>query len=258
MFEFIETLPWPLGSSLVVLIFITFSTIGILFCRSMIDRKGLKAHHDVAAVVFTNLGVLYSVLLGFTVVNVQQRYDQTENTTKIEASYLAQLFADSEVFADSKNEIQQAIKLYAQSVIDDEWPTMGIKGAKSLKTKQRLKDLWQAYYSLNPTSNKEIVWYTKSIDQLNKLMEARIARIVGSQDSLSDEMWSLLIIGGILIVSFLGFFGLENAWIHLLLGATLAATTAFLLYLIYSLDTAFTGKTSIPPDAMAQFLGTFQ
>ncbi len=259
MFEYFETLPWPIGSSLIVLIFICISTIGILIFRKFSDRKSLKAHHDVAAAVFTNLGVLYSVLLGFTVVNVQQRFDQTQITTEVEASHLAQLYADVEIFSDEqKHSIRENIRIYAKSVIEEEWPLMGLKGIKSEKTLEKFNKLWMSYYALNPTTQKEFIWYAKSVDELNKLMETRVARIIGSGESLSTEMWTLLILGGIIIVSFLCLFGLENTWIHLDLGATLSATTAFLLYLIYSLDTAFAGNTSITPDALNQFVNTFQ
>jgi len=61
-----EELPWGIGAALMVTVFILISSLGVILIRKVVSPKILKAHHDVAAVVFANLGVLYSVLLGFT------------------------------------------------------------------------------------------------------------------------------------------------------------------------------------------------
>lgn len=257
MFYYLESLPWLEGSAIIMLFFVIISCGAILCVRRFVDPRTLKGHHDVAAVVFTNLGVLYSVLLGFTVVNVQQRFDQTEGTIQTEASYLAQLYLDAEVFpAPHQQDIRRSIREYVVSVIEVEWKLMGY-GIKSQETIEKLRKIWANYYAFIPATEQQRIWYTQSINRLNELMQARMSRIIGSHESLSEEMWSLLIAGGILMGAFMCFFGLENPWVHILLGATLAATSAFLLFLIYSLDTAFSGQASITPEALERILGSF-
>lgn len=257
MLKYLETLPWTLSTTIVATVFISLAIAAILLIRKFTNHTSLRGHHDVAAVVFANLGVLYSVLLGFTVVNVQQRFDQTETITHLEATLLAQLYLDSEVFPpEAVASIKQAITEYAKSVINEEWKLME-QGIKSEKTTEKLKTLWSVFYALEPESKKQEIWYAQSVAQLNKLMEARLSRLIGSQESLSSEMWSLLIFGAVVLVGFICIFGLANIWIHLLLGASLAATTGVLLLLIYSLDTAFSGVSSIEPTAMQKVLEDF-
>lgn len=254
----LESLPWMMAAALIVVIFILFSILGVLLVRKFIGHKHLKTHHDVASVVYANLGVLYAVLLGFTVVNVQQRFDSIKNTTEIEASYLADLYRDAEVFpTENRNKIKKAIKLYAENIIHEEWSLMS-KGIQSESTVKSLHAIWNAYYEVDITSLKQDAWYRESISKLNNLMNARISRLLGSYESLGEEMWTFLILGGFIMVGFIWFFGLDNLITHLLMASILAATTAFLLFLIYSLDTAFSGQIQVPSESIERVLHSFE
>lgn len=257
-FEFLENVSWGAGALFLAIAAIMLTIFGIYIIRRLVNPKKLKPHHDVAAVVFTNLGVLYSVLLGFTVVNVQQRFDKIKEQTQVEASYLIELYRDSQIFSDNdRTKIREALLNYNMSVINDEWPNM-VSGKTMSHPSTPLSTLWTAYYDVTLTSQKQIEWYSLSINKLNLLMNARINRLLGSQESLGTEMWTMLILGAFIIVSFIGFFALESMGSHLLMGSILAAATAFLLFLIYSLDTAFRGGTSIPPEAMENVLQAFK
>lgn len=250
MWAYFESLPWTWGVLLVVTLYVIFTIVGILIVRRNVSIKSLKAHHDVAGVVFANLGVLYSVLLGFTAVNVQQRFDKIKETSQVEASYLAELYRDAEVFSDKeRTEIRRTIKEYVASVINEEWKTMS-SGSPNEKTIAALREIWQAYYSINLTNKKQEIWYAESVGKINQMMSARLARLLGGEEALGNEMWSFLILGSIVVVAFTWFFGLENLTAHLLMASIFAAATAFLLFLIYSLDSAFSGTVSIPPEAM--------
>jgi len=256
--RYFETLPWIYGAALTVAIFIAFSTLGILVIRRWVNFEYLKAHHDVAGYVFTNLGVLYAVVLAFTVVNVQQRFDKLKEISEIEASYLYDLYRDAEVLSQKDRErIRTSIKTYTQNVIDDEWGLMP-RGIFSKKTIQSLRDIWEAFYQVELETKKQEIWYGESINKLNSLTNTRLARLVGSEESLGAEMWILLIIGGLTLITFFWFFGLESLIPHLLMAAVLAASIAFILFLIYSLDTAFSGTLRVRPQAMERVLKGFE
>ncbi len=254
---YLESLPWSVSASFIVIVFVLCAIVGLLIIRRFITPESLKAHHDVAGFVFTNLGVLYAVLLGFTVVNVQQRFDTIRSTIQVEASYLSSLYRDSEVFNEKdKNAIRTSLKNYAQSVLSDEWELMA-QGTISIPTHQHLQEVWTNYYQVKPSSEKQNIWYAESIRNLNKLMQARLKRISASQSSLGAEMWTLLVLNSFVVVSFIYFFGLDSCVSQIAMTSILAATTAFLLFLIYSLDTAFSGNVQIPPVAIEHAVKTF-
>lgn len=256
-FKAIEVLPWTYGVILVIILFILFTVLGIFLVRKYISIKNLKAHHDAAGFIFANIGVLYAVLIGFTVVNVQQRFDKIKENSKIEASYLAELYRDSEVFPEKhREEIRSALKKYGKSVMEDEWDML-MEGKPNPKTTLAVNNIWRAYYAIMPADTREQAWYSLSIDKLNQLMNVRLNRILGGEQSLGAEMWTLLIVGGLALITFIWFFGFENVALQILMGSILAATTAFLLYLIYSLDTAFSGDLSISSAAFENVIKTF-
>jgi hypothetical protein len=257
LFEKLADLPWIYGVLTLIVIFVIFTIAGIFVLRKTANLEELRKHHDVAGVVFANIGVLYSVLLGFTVVNVQQRFDKIKEITEVEASYLAQLYQDAEVFPEvNKNQIRNSIREYCGSVLNEEWDMLR-QGVNNPATTGALKKIWQAYYSIVPTTNKEQAWYAESISKLNQLLNTRLARIVGSRESLGPEMWTMLLGGAFLMVAFIWFFGLHKLSSHILMGTILATSTAFLLFLIYTLDTPFLGQVVVAPDALIEVYKSF-
>lgn len=254
----LDSFSWLAGSAFCVAAFIIFAIVGLLIVRQVVPPKTLKAHHDVAGFVFANLGVLYSVLLGFTVVNVQQRFDAINQVSQTEAAYLAELFRDSAVFADkNKLAVRNAIKAYGQSVLHEEWPSLA-RGEPHPHTHQLMSDIWHAYYDVELTTKKQELWYSESISKLNQLNITRLQRVLGGHQSLGAEMWTLLIMGGIVMVAFIWFFGLDKLNTHILMASILAASIAFLLFLIYSLDTAFSGAVQVDSEGLQKIVSHFK
>lgn len=257
IFDLFPGQSWVYNALAIVLLFVMFAIAGVLIVRKLFARQYLESHHEVAGYVFANLGVLYAVLLAFTVVNVQQRFDKINEITQVEAGYLIELYRDAEVFkAEDRARVRTNIKNYALSVLEDEWDIMSL-GVTSIQTVEVLKQLWFSYYDIELQSKKQEIWYAVSIDKLNNLVNSRLARLIGSRESLGTEMWALLIIGGLTLITFFWFFGLESRTPHLLMASILAATIAFLLFLIYSLDTAFTGSIKVLPEAIEKVLQGF-
>jgi hypothetical protein len=234
-----------------------FTILGILVIRFFVSTDTLKSHHDVAGVVFCNLGVLYSVLLGFTVVNVQQRFDKVREILVAEGGCLVGLYRDAETFREpDRNEIRSSIKTYAKSVLEEEWPKMR-QGIDASDESETMRGIWNAYYHTSPIGLKQSAWYKESLRRLNALSEIRALRHHHAVESLSAGMWSLLVLGGIIMVSFIWFFGVRSLLMHIIMGSVMAASVAFLLFLIYSLDTVYTGNYCVPPDPFIKVLDGF-
>lgn len=256
-FYLLENFTWFTGTVIVFLFLFFFTLIGLLIVRKHVSIKSLKNHHDFAGFVFANLGVLYAVLLGFTVVNVQDRYNRIEQNAQLEANYLIDLWRDAEIFSDKdKTKIRGAIKMYTSEVINKEWG--GTLIDKNTRNMPEFVSLWDAFYNAEIKGTKQEIWYKEAISKLNLLTNARINRLLGGNELLKGEMWAILILGGISMMAFTWFFGIDNLKSHLLIIAFLAATTASLLFLIYSLDTAFAGRVNIAPDAFTQTLEFFK
>jgi hypothetical protein len=74
-------------------------------------------------------------------------------------------------------------------------------------------------------------------------------RLDSADGSVPILMWFVLIVGGIITLSYPAFFGATNRWAQTLMTATLAALVALALLLALAMDYPFTGdeKISVQP-----------
>ena len=120
-----------------------------------------------------------------------------------------------------------------------------------------IRDIWDSYYRVNLKNEKMTLWYTESISKLNSFLNARLTRQFNSMVHLGGMMWSLLIVGAVITICFMFFFGLENPRSHMLMTALLAGYVSFMLFLVYSLDNVFKGPQGIKPVALEQVYTLF-
>lgn len=222
--RYLETAPWLVGAFITMLFVVLMAVIALFCIRRKILPTKLKGSHDVVGFTYGIIGVVYAVLLGFTVVNVQERYNEADRISELEANYVVDLYRDAGVFGSThRDEIQRLIKLYIDNVIHDEWPLMQEgKTAESVVT--TVRDLWYSYYKIEPKDDREKIWLTQSVDKLNEFTNIRLRRVYNSNDSLSTIMWVLLYLGAAITIGFLGFFWVDNFTIHLFLPVTCLMT----------------------------------
>jgi hypothetical protein len=257
MSRLLESSSWVLYAFLVMAIAILFCWGILILVRRYISIKELKKSHDVVGFTFSIIGVLYSVILGFTVINVQDRYNAVSESIHTEAILLADLYQDAAFFPpDTCKIIRASLRSYINHVIEEEW---GIYHDKTIHyhTRNIIKGIWDSYYAANPENEKEFVWYRESISKLNSFLNARLARQFNSWEHLGGMMWSLLIAGAAVTICFMFFFGLENWGSHMLMTALLAGYLSFMLFLVYSLDHVFKGPQAIKPTALEQVVTVF-
>src|ERR1700741_3657649 len=103
-----------------------FGGVGVLVGRRLIRNHVAAFHNEVVISLFAAAGVVYAVLLGFLVVVVWEAYDDAHRNVAEEASTLVPLYRLTYgMKADEGAEMRTLIRRYAQSVITDEWPTLG-------------------------------------------------------------------------------------------------------------------------------------
>lgn len=252
-----ESPSWILSSCFIVICSILIC-VGILwFVRKTISIHVLKKSHDVVGFTFSIIGVLYSVILGFTVINVQDRHNAVLEASHTEAILLADLYQDAAFFpiAD-RNAIRSSLRQYVNHVITEEW-WQSAERKIHFKTRNCIKEIWESYYRVDLQTEKMTIWYTESISKLNNFLNIRLTRQFNSWEHLGGMMWSLLIIGAIITISFMFFFGLESMRSHVLMIALLAGYLSFMLYLVFSLDNVFKGPQGVKPEALEQVYSLF-
>lgn len=249
---------WIFSCLLVVIPAIVVSIAILWLVRKFVSHHTLREHHDVAGFTFGIIGVLYSVILGFMVINVQNRYSQTEETIHTEVTILSDLYRDADYLPSvNRDLIRSNLRDYVDYVAHVEWKAPNDEKNR-LGAQKILRSLWNSYYSIDLQGTKMQLWYQQSISKLDQLMNARLGRQFNAKEHLGGMMWSLLIIGGVITVGFMFLFGLENMRSQMLMTAVLAGYLSFMLYLVFSLDNVFTGPKAIQPDPFEQVLVDFQ
>jgi len=117
--------PEALGELVVIIAVVA----GFVALHAVLQRRFktevLRRHNDVAGYLFSAVGVLYAVLLGFSVVVVWQKYDATVSNVETEVDAAADLYHVVDGFpAHARDAIRGKLADYARTVIGVEWPAM--------------------------------------------------------------------------------------------------------------------------------------
>lgn len=241
----LNDLPWMFSGIIVIFLFVTIGLSALFISRRLVEPDVLRKSHDIAGFTFGIVGMIYAVLLGFTVVEVNDRFQEAERHILNETTILTELYRDASAFLqEEKTKLRGLIKAYAIAVHDDEWEQMA-KKATSEPAKRAYNKLWQAYADLNPTTDKERIWYAASIERMNKLSTERIDRFYNSKQSLGPLMWTLLFGGAFINIFFMCFFAVESFTIQATMTAFLAGTIAFMLFLIMTLEGIYSGNVHV-------------
>lgn len=241
-------LPWIISGTLLVGGFVFLSLLEVIIVRNHVSAKTLKANHDVAGFSFGIMGVIYAVLLGFVVFNVNESYQKAQHNLLDEASVVMELFRDTATFP-KKERIQMAtlIRDYVEEVYQAEWSLLA-KNQQSEKALKIYHAIWEEYASFVPKNEHEMAWYKTSIEKLNDLSKQRTIRIFNSQLELGNLMWTVLILGAIATVSFMCFFYADSSSIHLAMTALLSGIIGLMLFLIMSIGGIYSGNIKVSPE----------
>lgn len=211
-------------------------------------------HNDVAGFVYAVLGVLFSVILAFVVVNEWESLEDVRSNTFTEANELGALYWNARALpAADGRALEKTTKDYANTVIDSEWAMM--RDGESSAAATRLVYTMRNEINALPTSTpREQTIYQQSMTHVNNLESARRERIDESSERVPGIVWMILIIGSVLTVGYSFLFGLANFWAHLLIAAPLGVMVVLVMIVIGELNHPFNGLVAVDPDAFKIFL----
>ena len=235
----------PSTELLIAIACVFASALGVLVVRRWVPLEKLVEHHEVAGVCFAVVGGLYGIILAFVLVSSWERYETARSQTEVEASAVADLFRHGEAFSEpTRSHLKSAVMMYAQSVIDDEWPAME-SGHSSEATQERYFAIWKVMTGARPTEGWEIALYQNSLDKLDAFADARRNRMFYLESGLPDVIWTFLIAFGVATVGFTYFFGMPRLAPQVLITLVLAATIVWTLALVHETQTPFSGDLRV-------------
>ena len=83
-------------------------------------------------------------------------------------------------------------------------------------------------------------------------------RIFAGNDTVPPVIWLVLLVGGVLAVSYTFFFGMKNIRAQYLITTTLTVTVTSILYLVFVLDHPFTGTSRVSLEPLREAIAVAQ
>lgn len=237
-------LVWNAGLIVILSIFVSF--FGVWFFRRKLSTSFTKENENIAGFFFQVLGLIYGVLIAFAVFVVWNQYEDTKILVTQEANQVGDLFLMSRGLPHA-DQIRKGLGDYVILVMQREWPAMARDGS-SHKVQETLDGLWQTYREIEPVSESQKQFYSRSLDQLSALSDTRRVRLHASHDSVPELLSILLYLcGGItILVAFL--FEVKGFQLHSWMTTALTAEIILLLFLISAFDHPFRGPASLTPE----------
>ncbi len=243
---------------LMVTVYVSLSIAGLLIVRKYYPHDRCQLHNDIGGFIFATLGVLYAVILAFTVLITWQDFDKAQDITDKEASCIGSLYRYAEAFpADIRAKVKNELALYVNAIVSEEWPMMA-RGQGSVNVHRMNKNLWELYNGFQPKNESEKIFLSASVQHMARASELRTQRIAVSSQGIHPLIYFILITGSILTIGFSMLFGTENITPHLIMTALMAAMIAISLLTIVAIDYPFTGDLIIKPDVFTEVLSQLQ
>jgi hypothetical protein len=224
------------------------SVAGLHIVRRNLSLEQLRPNNEVGGFIHAAVGVIYAIIVAFVVVVVWEEYSEAEAGVRREAGEIADMYHDAELLPDTvRLPLQSAIRKYAQSIIEDEWPLLN-EQRESDATSDAYRTVHKTATHFKPEGYYEQSIFMMMLNDLDRVTTERRERLLNSEESIPGLMWLLLIGGGIITVVFAFMFGAESVFAHAFMIAALAAILAMALFLIAALDHPFSGVIHVDVD----------
>jgi hypothetical protein len=233
------------------------AVVGLVLVQRLVPPDRREEQNDVAGFIFAVLGVAYAVLLAFVVIAVWQNYETAKTNVDTEANELAGVyFLASRLPEPQRTHVQDLARTYARVVVEQEWPIME-RGQTSERADSLVHQLRLELLEFNPRTEGEQVLYERGLTQLHDAVDARRSRLLEVREGIPNLLWVVLVVGGVITVSFTYLFGLKSNVAHALMVAALTLLICGVLFTIGEFNNPFSGIVEIQPDAFREVLHSF-
>jgi len=251
---------WPLGVSVLIIISMSafFSWLAVRMMRRAWPQAAFKENHELVGFSYSVYGLIYGVFLAFIIIVSWERFAETEQLVMQESTVLSELWRDARAFSPPfRDNIHKDLIEYAQSVIDDEWPTMAAHGQHSTQTQAVYERLWALSYHIKAEGVNQETYLSEFLARMNELSGTRRLRILHSDMAISAVLWVVLLLGAVPTVALPLLFSNRHAWVQMVIMASIMSIVLLGLLVTLSLQYPFTGEIAIQPDSFHELLASF-
>lgn len=233
---------------LVVLVASVLSALGVLCVRRIVGLEVLKSFNEVAGNMFQVVGTLYAVLLGLIVVDAMTDMNDLRVTLEEEANDVADVFILARALpVPIRPQVEKLCTQYVDAVIDKEWEAMRNQSV-SKEAIVSISLLWDTLLDFKPQDDDQKEIKSMCLSHLSEMGDHRRKRLLASVHGVSNELWAVLTVGGLLTLGFSYFLGLHSVRGQILMTAIIGTSLALNVYLVYLFGYPLSGAYALEPD----------
>ena len=158
----------------------------------LVPAQSRRQHNDVAGFIYAALGVIYAVLLALVVIAVWEEYQAAAETVEEEANATAEIFLlGHELPEPEGTHVQELARSYAEEVVHKEWPLLESGKQPPLEEEagttsgwNLIDDIRASIEGFEPRTKGEEQLYSKGLDDVENLANARRMRLVASEEGI--------------------------------------------------------------------------
>ena len=223
-----------------------------LAVRPLLSLELRRQDNDVAAAIFSVVGVTFAVLLAFVAMVVWEHYNAAKAASYAEAGSIRDVYYASLGFSDpEKSLLRDGILGYIETVVRVEWPAQA-RGLSVAGNSAWLNKLNAIAAGLKPAGTADDIRQVTLSLSLTRLSDARQERLMAADTPVPAVVWIVTLMGGALTVAFASLLGVPSLGMHLAMMATMAISGALVLIMIIALSNPFRGDFRVSADPFEQ------
>jgi uncharacterized protein (DUF983 family) len=197
------------------------------------------------------VGVFYAVLLAFAVILVWQRMNDAKSVVLREAGAAQTMYRLAAGLGGGEGvALQHEITAYLRTAMASGWPAMQ-RGNESPDVTQAVNRLYATILAVHPADPGRGALFAEILHQLDRLSQARQARLALAGSGVPAILWIALFVGAVVTIGFTFFFGTVSLPTQVLMTVLLALLIASQLWVIVAIDRPYAGPIGIRPQALA-------
>jgi Protein of unknown function (DUF4239) len=200
-----------------------------------------RRHNDVAAAIFSVIGVTFAVLLAFVAMLAWDGFNRAKAASYAEAALVLDVYNVSVGLTGPETvSMRDDMIGYLETVVRVEWPAQA-EGRIVDRGTAYLEKLNTTAIGLKPSSVGDGNLHAMLLQSLTRLWDARQQRLLAAETTIPAVVWIVTLVGGGLTVAFGSLLGVPSLGMHLAMSAALAISGALVLVLIIALSNPFRG-----------------
>jgi hypothetical protein len=224
--------------------------------RRIVPASKLLPHHEVAGFLVAVVGVLYAVMLGFLVISVWSGFDQAQRNADAETTAIADiLYLAKTMPEETRRRERHLLGQYAYEVRDTEWAMLA-NGQEDVRSRALAVGALQAMASMQVPANADqsenlrlSALRESALESFRDLAAHRRLRVLDAQAHVQATMYFALAAGGLILLTFVFLFGVDNLLLQLVMTGLVASMIGLQIGVIFEMDRPFWGAIHVTSDA---------